>query len=375
MTSKTTPLIDTERTALEALDRSGSWTRLQVYRPIYSDLEARGLVQLHLPESPQGDGVPWAPRTPRADRWDARLTDAGRRALGARDPLIVHHARCLDGYTAAWAAWVALYRRAELLPAGYGDAAPTDDDVRGRDVYVLDFSYPRAELERIAGAARSLLVLDHHASSRDELADLPFARFDMERSGAAMAWDHFHGGPGPLRPRPWIVEYVQDRDLWKWELPKSREVSAYLRTLDPTLQLWDSLARDRAETYFSRGEAVLAYERQLIAHAVRRAGRARLPGVDFEVPIVNSTVCVSEVANELALGQPFAIVWHVDGEGEVHYSLRSSREPQALNVAVIARELGGGGHKHAAGFHAAGPVHDLAVSVSTSEARVEMEAQ
>lgn len=348
-----------EREALEALDRNGAWKPLTPpIRPIYHDLERRGLVGLHLDSANAGRGTPWAPR-PRVDRWSASLTEAGRRAIGARDPLVIHHARCLDGWTAAWAAWTALNRRAELLPAAYNDAAPSDDEVRDRDVYIVDFSYPRAELERIAAAARSLLVLDHHASARDALADLPFARFDMERSGAAMAWDHFHGGPSAGKPRPWIVEYVQDRDLWRWELPRSREVSAYLRTLEPTLTLWDSLASARADHYFVPGAAVLAYERQLIAHAVRRAGRARLPGVDVEVPIVNSTACVSEVANELAIGQPFAIVWHVDGEGVVHYSLRSAHEPGALNVAMIAKSFGGGGHEHAAGFHATCLVHRL----------------
>jgi nanoRNase/pAp phosphatase (c-di-AMP/oligoRNAs hydrolase) len=89
------------------------------------------------------------------------------------------------------------------------------------------------------------------------------------------------------------------------------------------------------------------------SHARRRAGAARLPGVDVAVPCVNATELVSEIGNELAREAPFAIVWHEDGEGQLHYSLRSrSDNPAHADVAAIARGLGGGGHKHAAGFHA-----------------------
>ena len=64
-----------------------------------------------------------------------------------------------------------------------------------------------------------------------------FARFDMGRSGAVLAWDYFFGGPSTGRPRPWIVEYVQDRDLWAWKLPRSKEVSAYLRSLEANFSI------------------------------------------------------------------------------------------------------------------------------------------
>jgi nanoRNase/pAp phosphatase (c-di-AMP/oligoRNAs hydrolase) len=43
---------------------------------------------------------------------------------------------------------------------------------------------------------------------------------------------------------------------------------------------------------------------------------------------------------------------------QLHYSLRSrSDNPAHADVAAIAHELGGGGHRHAAGFHAKSAVH------------------
>lgn len=65
-------------------------------------------------------------------------------------PLIIYHGPgCMDGSAVALAAWLKFGDEAEYRPAQYGDPAPTDDEVRGRDVYVLDFSYSRAELMRM----------------------------------------------------------------------------------------------------------------------------------------------------------------------------------------------------------------------------------
>jgi hypothetical protein len=346
-----------ERAALEALAASPTG-HLDPPRPVFWELEARGFVTLHVIETPSRPK--WTAQPAGQDRWRAALTARGREALGLRMPLVVYHGpHCLDGFTAAWAAYRFFAGQVELVPASYGDPPP--DDVQGRDVYVLDFSYPRDVLERLAARARSLLVLDHHRSAQDALAGLPFARFDMTRSGAAMAWDHFHGGPARLLPRPWLVEYVQDRDLWTWKLPHSREVSAYLRSLEPTMREWDVLAaQDRVREVAPFGAAILRYQEQLVRSAVERAGAARLPGIDAVVPCVNATELASEIGNELAKSAPFAIIWWASADGTVHYSLRSSAAfPGHVDVSAVARALGGGGHRHAAGCHAPAPVHAL----------------
>lgn len=72
---------------------------------------------------------------------------------------VVYHKHCPDGFGAALAAWLKFGDGAEYLAANYGDLPPslTQDD----EVYVLDFSYPRAILEDMREQCRSLLVLDH----------------------------------------------------------------------------------------------------------------------------------------------------------------------------------------------------------------------
>ena len=79
--------------------------------------------------------------------------------------LVIYHGSCPDGFTAAWVARSVL----ELEPGGvefhegvYGQDPP---DCTGRDVYLLDFTYPPNTMLTIYGQAKSLTVLDHHQTA------------------------------------------------------------------------------------------------------------------------------------------------------------------------------------------------------------------
>ena len=43
---------------------------------------------------------------------------------------------------------------------------------------------------------------------------------------------------------PLLLLYVQDRDLWRWELEHSREVNATLVLIAHDFAAWDRLASD-----------------------------------------------------------------------------------------------------------------------------------
>lgn len=281
-------------------------------------------------------------------------------AVVSARPLVIYHGPgCPDGFTAAWVAWRWFRERRGVTPelhaAQYGDPPP---DVLDRDVLIVDFSYPRPTLlEMWFGCARSLRVFDHHKTALHELADLPFCTFDEARSGAGLAWDAlFHA-----LPRPWLVDYVEDRDLWRWRLEGSREVSAALATYEHDLETWDRLGRSDGgtlNTLMEEGRAILRYQARVVRSHVEKARRCRLAGV--EVPVVNATTMISEIGNELAQGAPFAAMWFEAQDGSFVYSLRSRAEhPDHADVSEVAKRFGGGGHRHAAGFKSATLVHEV----------------
>ena len=137
---------------------------------------------------------------------------------------VIYHASCPDGFGAAWAAHRVLRERAQYLPMNHGDPIPQmDDDAR---VYILDFSFDRermGELQRKHGQD-NVILLDHHITAAQDLSELPNCHIDLSKSGAVLSWEHFHTGSAV----PTLLLYVQDKDLWTWELPDSRAISAYL---------------------------------------------------------------------------------------------------------------------------------------------------
>lgn len=274
--------------------------------------------------------------------------------MTANKPLIIYHANCPDGFTAAWVARRYFRERGvepEFLPASYGDRPP---DVAGREVYVLDFSYPRAVLERMHSKAGFLLVLDHHQTAKEDLDGLPFARFDLDRSGAGLAWDYFFEGP-----RPWLVNFVEDRDLWRWKYPTTRAVCAVLDASPKTFEAWDEVherldvgTENRA--LVREGEAILSYQDALVE---RIAGAAmpftkeviHPPAPEQRVIAVNTSVLQSEVTARLYADFPTAAVfaWYESDRGIV-VSFRSAPRV-GPDVSRLAKHFGGGGHPHAAG--------------------------
>jgi len=258
-------------------------------------------------------------------------------------PLVLYHSDA-DGFGAAYACWTIFGDDAEYVPVNYGDDPP---GVTARDVYIVDFSFPRDTLIAMNEATSSLVVIDHHKTAEADLAGLPFCHFNQDASGCTATWQYMHCvHDGALAPD--FLMYVQDRDLWRWELPHSREVNAAIASYPQDFLTWDYFD---VGVLISEGCAILRYQEQLVAEHVKRARPSTILG--HTVPTVNATVLQSEIGNALCRGKPFAAMWS-EVDGIRTYSLRSDESGE--DVSSIARNLGGGGHVHAAGFRSGGPM-------------------
>jgi len=255
---------------------------------------------------------------------------------------------------------------AEFVPVQYGQEPP---DVTGKDVVIVDFSYRREVLLAMKAVAKSMIVLDHHKTAQQELAGLDFCTFDMNKSGGRLAWEWLCKQPcsqdeidawvarwGKWQARglsiknaPWLVDYTEDRDLWRWQLPDSREITTGLRSYPLDFAMWDNLdAADELalKILTAEGKAILRSEAVEIANHVRRAVTVTIAG--HAVPAVNATVLFSDIAGTLAMDAPFGVAWFVRDDGKVQFSLRSRNG--GVDVSEIAKSFGGGGHAAAAGF-------------------------
>jgi hypothetical protein len=275
---------------------------------------------------------------------------------------VIYHRSCSDGACAAWA----IERLAEGHDVTLYPAAPArmPDGVGAHDlVFVADTCLPAADLARLdAATPLGVWVLDHHLSNRGLLAAHARAVFDLERSGAGLAWDegarilHELGLRADRPPRPWLVDYIEDRDLWRHALPHSEAVntaiSARPRTPQAMAALWQELeahGRDHGVTRLAElGRGVLVG----VADAVRVACDTALPFRLGEVVglAVASATYPSEIGHGLVARDALAAIWYVSGEAGVLMAELSFRSRDDLaDARALAESLGGGGHRNASG--------------------------
>src|SRR3989344_8202725 len=90
---------------------------------------------------------------------------------------IFYHADCLDGFGSAYAAWKKFGDSAEYIPAKYGHE-PLVKEAAGKDVFFIDFCYPKGTMDEVVRSARSLVVLDHHEGIKDVVESMPTYVYD-----------------------------------------------------------------------------------------------------------------------------------------------------------------------------------------------------
>ncbi len=272
--------------------------------------------------------------------------------------LIIYHSSCLDGFGSAYAAYahfeLECKQSVEFLAAAHGDSPPL---ATGKTVYLLDYAYPRDKMEMLCAAAREVIVLDHHITALNNLAGLDqelanlTLHLDMNQSGAMLAWRYFHSTPAPR-----LIECVQDRDMWRWQLPESYDLNTGLMSYSFDFDQWHRWATDSAafSQLVAEGVAINRYRRQMIEQNRPGAVMAEIAG--YLVPVVNCPRAIaSELIGELAEGHPFA-AGYTDKQEQRSWSLRSGAG--GIDVAKIAELFGGGGHKNAAGFVTPLPLQD-----------------
>lgn len=181
--------------------------------------------------------------------------------------LVIFHDNCPDGMAAAAIAYLHWGDNATFHAARYGAPPP---DVTGLDVVIVDFSYPRTMLIGMHAVAASLVVLDHHKTAQADLEGLAFCTFDMERSGATLLWDHIAAQDDPPCPRL-FAEFAEDRDLWRFKLPRSREVSVAMWSRPSHIPSYAGMAMEfDAERLAEEGAAMLRYQRKIVEEQCAR---------------------------------------------------------------------------------------------------------
>lgn len=269
-----------------------------------------------------------------------------------RFDVVAYHANCTDGLTAAAVVlnFMGHLHSGQFVPIQYGQPLPEAIAKGGENIIFVDFCPELEQIPEIQKAWKDWFVIDHH-KSRDWIAQAhpDNAVFVDGKCGAALTWEWF----APGRGLPAMIAFVQDRDLWQWRLPLSREVSAGLAEEERDVAHFRFLLNNfDSSALITKGDILLT-RRTRAARSL--AEKAYSVGSDYGDGFyaVNATADVSEVCEEMLKLYPeiqVACAWFAIGPHEVQLSFRSrSHAPHYINALGMAKYFGGGGHEHAAG--------------------------
>ena len=266
--------------------------------------------------------------------------------------LCLYHDSCLDGFGAAWV--VRKYHGAEnveFVPVRYNQPPP---DVKGRRVYIVDFSYKLDVMRQIIKDAAHVVHIDHHAGAIEELEPLLqdnllnlSVSYDVRFSGAMLTWRNFFYA----QEKPMLLRIIQDHDLYEFRFGGiTKRVTAALVSYPFDFDVWDKFfLLPNLSSLEKEGEILLRKINQDIERIVSETKR-RMIISGYDVAVANVPRIYRTEAGDYMYQdttEPFVATYCDTTRGRV-FSLRS--RDGGLDVNKVAKLYGGFGHPHAAGF-------------------------
>jgi oligoribonuclease NrnB/cAMP/cGMP phosphodiesterase (DHH superfamily) len=272
--------------------------------------------------------------------------------------IIVYHRKDNDGFCSA-AIIRKKYPDAEFIGWNYGDECKQFLDFIDEEIIVVDISFPMNIMYNIA-SRNKLTWIDHHAS---KIADyIAFEHsfdnninvvLEVGRAACELTWEYIF----PDKMMPASVEYLGMYDTWRgygsdeWNhntLPFEygmRSICSSLETFPKFILNYDE---DGAiDSIINNGRIVIGYQNVVdsklcSANSFIRSFKG-YRALCLNVPYIDSNTMQSVFnASEHDLMLSFVYTGK-------HWSC-SLRSVGDLDVSAIAKSMGGGGHKNAAGF-------------------------
>jgi uncharacterized protein len=262
---------------------------------------------------------------------------------------IIYHKACPDGFGSAYVAWKVLGNKSAYIPLSYYDAIP---EIVNSKILVCDFSFNYENTLNLIKNNEKFYNIDHHQSAFDNLQELDDKHkyFDINHSGAYLTWKFFF----PNDEVPTFIKYIEDYDLWKFNYEETKPFMLALNELPFNFRLWAKLEDENfVNDLVEKGRILLSFQDNLIKIISKSVKiKSQIIGdATYKVAYVNTNLFKNEVANKLVSETDcdFSVVYNYDDcKNLTKFSLRSL--DTKANVSRIAKIIGGGGHRNAAGY-------------------------
>jgi oligoribonuclease NrnB/cAMP/cGMP phosphodiesterase (DHH superfamily) len=228
-------------------------------------------------------------------------------------------------------------------------------------IYMVDIFVPKIyEVVREYPNVEKVIVIDHHKTAKevleqgipDEVRDKFEIHLDMDKSGATLTWKILNGF------EPEIMKYIEDRDIWKWEIPDSiyvltaidAKVFNVLKPHEIVQKLLELVENFPKEELAEEGSSMIEFKEAIVQRLVNNNTHYILLPSGHKLIAINSPVFQSDIGNRLAQLYPegVACVYSISPKEDDVYVNCSIRSING-KAREIAQANGGGGHDNAAG--------------------------
>lgn len=272
----------------------------------------------------------------------------------------LYHGYCSDGIASAWAISHFGNENVVFVAVFYEKPFPKRE-ITGKNVAIVDFCYNQKETIEICKLAKNVIILDHHDTAERNISamngqiDNLSCIFDKQRSGAQITWDWCcTDADEKERKRPWFIDIIADRDLWKFELPHSKELNKALKVSYNGIFELQHLYESEVPIVelVEMGSMLLELDKQDIKAASENSELRQFEGYKVRIGTISNSSLISEFGHHLCTDYEcdFAAVYRWNSySNEYKISLRASEDCKiALNL--LCEKYKGGGHLKACGF-------------------------
>ncbi len=278
--------------------------------------------------------------------------------------LVITHSADLDGLCSQAIARRALGDQSDYLGWDYGDDIP--DTTKYSRVFLIDISFPPPEMLKLVS---KLVWIDHHQSA---IKENPIYYGGLRIDGVAacrLAWQWFFGDPKATKAdyverkvsEPYAVQLLGEFDIWchtnEDTVPFQYAMQAEITPDWPALfaadkpvygEIVSSVKPDVITPLLVKGRAITQYLKVTQAQLSNEAGYdADFEGLKFRV---------LNTPQKGSLQFDASIKPHHDGCLRYYWdgqtwgcSLYGVAHKKDVDLSVIAKKYGGGGHKQACG--------------------------
>ena len=222
---------------------------------------------------------------------------------------------------------------------------------------ILDFSLEEDLLNKMIEifGMENIVWIDHHISKMDlykKYQDIPGFRIDG-MAACELTWKYFFD----MTKMPIFIKWIGDRDLWKYNYGDNTrwfcEYMSYKYTVPESI-IWKLLFEETNFKYYLNKGRVLRGARIFRLNQVVEniAYESKIDSIKCMKINYSDGESISDVAHIMLTEYDVDIAWvyfykMVDGKIMEINSLRSTDN---VDVSIIAKSRGGGGHKNASGW-------------------------